>query len=198
MQSNYHHIPSLQLKMFVLRPIILGQLIVLASNLNFDIEKEILSRLSDVEIVEQLRESKKLFQLFEQARVLKEKEEEEENIVSKRESDATESKTEPKDMCSSTEHWIKPSLKFRGKNITMMLGNETRLEEMIKVNHCSRPGEECEGGTSLGYPTWCEQVFRQYKVIVHDDEKMQHAEEIFKYPSFCICKIGKTKKKSYK
>ena len=75
---------------------------MLASNFNFDIEKELLSHLSDVEIVQQIRESKKLFQLFEQARALKEKEEEEDNIVSKREADATESETEPKDICDST------------------------------------------------------------------------------------------------
>ena len=61
--------------MSVLKPIILGQLIVLASNFNFDIKKELLSHLSDVEIVQQIRESKKLFQLFEKARALKEKEE---------------------------------------------------------------------------------------------------------------------------
>ena len=171
---------------------------MLASNFNFDIEKELLSHLSDVEIVQQIRESKKLFQLFEQARALIEKEEEEDNIVSKREVDATKSETEPRDICDSTVHWIKPRLMLGGKNISMTVGNDTRLEEMIKVNHCSRPEEECVGGASLGYETWCQQVFNQYKVLVHDDETNQHVKEIFKYPSFCICKIGKTKKKSYK
>ena len=107
-------------------------------------------------------------------------------------------KTESKNICDSTEHWIISNLKLVGKNISMFAGSNTRVEQMIEVNRCTRPGEECKGGALLGYPTWCHQMFGSYRVLVHDEEAKQHVERIFQYPSFCICKLGKVKNKSFK
>ena len=95
--------------MSVLKLIFLGQLFVLASlcwrrqKLFFNIEEELTNNLSELEIVDQIKESKKLLRLFEKAKILKEKE----DIVKKREADEvnskTDSKTEPKSLCDSNE-----------------------------------------------------------------------------------------------
>ena len=190
--------------MSVLKLIFLGQLFVLASlcwrrqKLFFNIEEELTSNLSELEIVDQIKESKKLLRLFEKAKILKEKE----DIVKKREADEvnskTDSKTEPKSMCDSTEKWIKPILKLGGKKISMIVGNDTMADPLIKVNECISPGEECKGDTTLGHPTWCHQEFRPYKLLVHGKETEQQVEEIFMYPSCCVCKLGEVKKKGQK
>ena len=94
--------------------------------------------MSELEIVDQIKESKKLLRLFEKAKILKEKE----DIVKKREADEvnskTDSKTEPKSLCDSNEKWIKPILKLGGKKISMIVGNDTMADPLIKVNECIR------------------------------------------------------------
>ena len=107
-------------------------------------------------------------------------------------------RTQSKDICETTTHWIVPDLKLGRENISMFAGSNTRVEQVIEVNRCIRPGEECEGGASLEYHTWCHQMFASYRVLVYDEEARQHIERIFQYPSFCTCKLGKVKNKSFK
>ena len=63
-------------------------------------------------------------------------------------------------------------------------------------NQCQNPGKECQGGSSWGYSSWCHQEYREYKILAHGEDKEKQVQEVFKYPSCCVCKLGKPKKES--